>query len=154
LRHGLRRTSLPDGQCGRSRPGAEKEALRLYTVGSSWFNSEDGKKGSLEPGQLADLAVLTADYFSVPEEEIKRLESVLTMVGGKVVYAAGEFSKLATPLPPVMPEWAPVAKYGGYARAVVSGVSAPHSARSGCSHHSSGTWAGFPEGINCPCFAF
>jgi predicted amidohydrolase YtcJ len=61
------------------------EALRLYTVGSSWFSSEDGKKGSLAPGQLADLSVLSADYFSIPEEEIKRLESVLTIVNGKIV---------------------------------------------------------------------
>src|SRR5262249_31239742 len=64
------------------------EALRLYTVGSSWFSSDDGKKGSIAPGQLADLSVLSADYFSVPEEQIKQIESVLTMVGGKVVYGA------------------------------------------------------------------
>ena len=71
------------------------EALRLYTVGSSWFSGEEGKKGALVPGQLADLAVLSADYFSVPEEEIKGIESVLTIVGGRVVYAAGEFEPLA-----------------------------------------------------------
>jgi predicted amidohydrolase YtcJ len=46
-------------------------ALRLYTVGSSWFSGEDGKKGAIAPGQLADLAVLSEDYFSVPEERIK-----------------------------------------------------------------------------------
>ena len=48
------------------------EALRLYTVGSSWFSSDDGKKGSIALGQLADLSVLSADYFSVPEEQIKQ----------------------------------------------------------------------------------
>jgi len=64
------------------------EALRLYTVGSAWFSTEEGKKGSIAPGQLADLAVLSADYFSISDEDIKRLESVLTMVGGKVVYQA------------------------------------------------------------------
>jgi len=100
------------------------EALRLWTVGSSWFSSEDGKKGSIVPGQLADLAVLSADYFSVPEEEIKHLESVLTVVGGKPVYAAEEFSKLAPPLPPVLPEWSPVAVYGGYARPGIAPVMA------------------------------
>src|SRR3989449_7312028 len=84
------------------------EALRLYTVGSSWFSSDDGKKGSIVLGQLADLAVLSADYFAVPEEEIKRIESVLTIVGGKVVYADKEFSKLAPPLLPVSPDWSPV----------------------------------------------
>ena len=94
------------------------EALRLWTVGSSWFSGDDGKKGAIVPGQLADLAVLSADYFSVPEEEIKHLESVLTVVGGKPVYGAEEFSKLAPPLPPVLPEWSPVATCGGYAKPV------------------------------------
>jgi predicted amidohydrolase YtcJ len=50
-------------------------------VGSSGFSTEDGKKGALAPGQLADLAILSADYFSIPDEEIKQLESVLTVVG-------------------------------------------------------------------------
>ena len=74
------------------------EALRLYTVGSSWFSSDEGKKGSIAAGQLADLAVLSADYFSIPEEQLKQLESVLTIVGGKVVYAAKEFSRFRHPL--------------------------------------------------------
>ena len=63
---------------------------------------------------IADLAVLSADYFSVADDEIKSLESVLTIVGGKPVYAAEEFAELAPPLPPVLPEWSPVAAYGGY----------------------------------------
>src|ERR1700739_3590810 len=54
-----------------------EQALKLYTLGSSWFSTENGKKGALAPGQLADFAVLSADYFSIPEEEIKQLESVL-----------------------------------------------------------------------------
>jgi predicted amidohydrolase YtcJ len=97
------------------------EALRLWTVGSAWFSSDQGKKGALVPGQLADLAVLSGDYFSVPEEEIKRLESVLTLVGGKPVHASAEFAALAPPALPVAPEWSPVAKFGGYATA--AGVS-------------------------------
>jgi predicted amidohydrolase YtcJ len=84
------------------------EALKLYTMGSSWFSTEDGKKGALVPGQLADLAVLSADYFSIPVEEIKQLESVLTIVGGDVVYATSEFSNLAPPPLPVSPDWSPV----------------------------------------------
>jgi antibiotic biosynthesis monooxygenase (ABM) superfamily enzyme len=76
------------------------------------------------PVQLADLAVLSADYFSIPEEEIKRLESVLMLVGGKVVYGAGEFARLAPPPLPVMPEWSPVAMYGGYARPAAHAVPA------------------------------
>jgi predicted amidohydrolase YtcJ len=92
------------------------EALKLYTMGSSWFSSEDGKKGALAPGQLADLAILSADYFSIPEEEIKQLESVLTILGGEVVYATGDFSNLAPPPLPVSPDWSPVKEYGGYLR--------------------------------------
>src|SRR5581483_10236064 len=93
------------------------EALRLWTVGSSWFSTEEGKKGALAPGQLADLSVLSADYFSVPEEQIKAIEAVLTIVGGKVVYAAEDFSPLAPPPLPVSPDWSPVANFGGYAKA-------------------------------------
>lgn len=92
------------------------EALRLYTIGSSWFSSEDGKKGSIAPGKFADLAVLSADYFSVPEEKIKHLESVLTIVGGKVVHGAGRFENLSPPELPVSPDWSPVKHYGGYRR--------------------------------------
>src|SRR5208282_1573204 len=92
------------------------EALRLYTVGSSWFSSEESKKGSLLPGQLADLSVLSADYFSIPEEQIKHLESVLTIVGGRVVFAAAEFERIGPPPLPVSPGWSPVKIYGGYAR--------------------------------------
>jgi predicted amidohydrolase YtcJ len=107
-------------------------ALRLYTVGSSWFSTEDGKKGALAPGQLSDLAVLSADYFSIPEEEIRQLESVLTIVGGKIVYAAAEFSKLAPPALPVSTTWSPVKEYSGYAKASDQSLGASHSAA--CSH--------------------
>jgi predicted amidohydrolase YtcJ len=102
------------------------EALRLYTVGSSWFSSEEGKKGAMVPGQFADLGVLSADYFSIPEEQIKHLESVLTIVGGKVVYAAEEFSTLASTPLPVSPDGSPVNAYGGYAH--TGGVQAQRSA--------------------------
>jgi hypothetical protein len=105
------------------------EALRLYTVGSSWFSSDEGKKGSIAPGQLADLTVLSADYFSVPEEEIKNIESVLTVVGGKIVYAAQKFAKMAPPPLPVSPDWSPVKRYGGYWRAdskTTESAAAPH----------------------------
>jgi predicted amidohydrolase YtcJ len=139
------------------------EALKLYTVGSSWFSTEDGKKGALAPGQLADLAVLSADYFSIPEEEIKQLESVLTIVGGKVVYASEEFSSLAPPALPVSPDWSPVKSYGGYAKGSKRAIGAPHSAA--CSHAAGETqgeksWHlpvlgefGLWE-LGCDCFAF
>ena len=95
---------------------SREEALKLYTKGSSWFSREDGVKGSLTPGQLADLAVLSADYFSVADDDIKRLESVLTIVGGRPVYGAAEFAALAPPPPPASPSWAPGTKFGGYSR--------------------------------------
>ncbi|XGV94766.1 MAG: amidohydrolase [Leptolyngbya sp. BL-A-14] len=101
------------------------EALRLYTVGSSWFSTEDGQKGAIVPGQYADLAVLTEDFFSIPEEQIKGLESVLTIVDGNIVYGADEFSDLAPPPLPVVPEWSPVAVYGGYAKTPVAAFSSP-----------------------------
>jgi hypothetical protein len=93
------------------------EALRLYTAGGAWISSEEDEKGTLEPGKLADLAVLSADYFAVPVDEVKELESLLTMVGGKVVYAAGPFSRLDAPPLPSLPDWLPVRHYGGYQKA-------------------------------------
>ena len=84
-------------------------ALRLWTKGSAWFSGEDGVKGSLAPGQYADLAVLSADYFTVPPEEIRGITSLLTVVGGRVVHAAGDFAGFDPPLPPPSPSWSPVA---------------------------------------------
>jgi predicted amidohydrolase YtcJ len=139
------------------------EALKLYTAGSSWFSTEEGKKGALAPGQLADIAVLSADYFSVPEEEIKHLESVLTIVGGKIVYATAEFSKLAPQALPVSPDWSPVKEYGGYAKRSNQALGASHSASScqatGHTRNENG-WQlpvlgelGLWE-LGCDCFAF
>jgi len=70
------------------------DALKFYTLGSAWFSFDEGKRGSLDVGKLADLAVLSADYLTVPVEKIGGLESELTMMGGKVVYAAGPFAGL------------------------------------------------------------
>jgi predicted amidohydrolase YtcJ len=92
-----------------------EEALRLYTLGSAWFSGEEAVKGRIAPDQLADFAVLSADYMSVPEEEIKSIEGVLTVLGGDVVYAAKPFEALAPPaLSAVTPAWAPVVHFGGY----------------------------------------
>lgn len=151
------------------------EALRRYTQGSSWFSGEAGKKGALATGQLADLAVLTADYFSVPEEQIKGIESAMTVVGGKVVYATGDFAPHAPAPMPVMPEWSPVKVFGGYGapldvkKAARSGVPMQahrHNAECkdrGCLHSwnqlltaASDTRMRFSEfwGSGCSCFAF
>ena len=90
------------------------EALRLYTLGSAWFSNEEEKKGSIEVGKFADLVVLTDDYFSIDEEKIKNIQSVLTIVGGKAVYATNEFQNLAPQPLSIKPSWSPVATFGGY----------------------------------------
>lgn len=90
------------------------EALYLYTQGSAWISQEETVKGTLEDGMYADFAILSDDYFTIAEREIKELESVLTVVGGQVVYGAKSFSELNPPLPAVIPNWSPVKYYGGY----------------------------------------
>jgi len=137
------------------------EALRLYTVGSTWFSSEENQKGALVPGQFADLAVLTADYFSIPEEEIKGLESVLTIVAGKVVYASAEFSKLAPPALPVSPDWSPIRHYGGYRQPDKATVEAPErvafSSTPDKAPRGAHRWVLGEKGLwelGCDCFAF
>ncbi len=67
---------------------SRKEALRLHTLGSAWFSFDEHLRGSIEPGKLADLVVLTADYLSVPEDKIREIKAALTIVGGKIVYEA------------------------------------------------------------------
>jgi hypothetical protein len=96
------------------------EALRRYTVGSAWFSADEHRKGALVPGWYADFAVLSDDYFTVDMRRIPALSSVLTVVGGKVVHAAQEFSPLAPPPPPVSPAWSPVADGGAGAAAHAS----------------------------------
>ncbi len=91
-------------------------ALRLWTQANTWFSTEEGKKGQIKAGQLADIIVLDRDYFSVTEDEIQDIESVLTLLGGKPVYGAGDFASLSPPLPPAMPDWSPVRSFGGYQR--------------------------------------
>jgi predicted amidohydrolase YtcJ len=90
------------------------EAVQLYTEGSAWFSTENGKKGAIKVGQYADVAVLSADLMEIPEVDIKELSAVLTIVGGKVVYASGDFNPLAPPAIPMSPDWSPVRRFGGY----------------------------------------
>jgi len=91
-------------------------ALRLWTERNTWFSNEVGKKGQIKVGQLADLALLSDDYFSVPESEIAHLRAVLTVLGGKIVYGEGDFGPLGPQAPKAMPDWSPVAAFGGYYR--------------------------------------
>ncbi|HLP83701.1 MAG TPA: amidohydrolase family protein, partial [Phycisphaerales bacterium] len=91
-------------------------ALHLYTVGSAWFSREETRKGTITPGQLADFAILSDDYFTVPLDRIRAIESLLTVLGGRIVYAAGIFAPHAPTPIPVLPEWSPVQKFGGHYR--------------------------------------
>jgi len=70
-----------------------EEALQMYTTGSAWFAHDEDRRGSLEAGKLADLAVLSKDYMKAPIEEIGAIESLLTMLGGRIVYAAGPYAR-------------------------------------------------------------
>lgn len=92
-----------------------EQALKLWTQGNTWFSTEVGKKGQLQAGQLADLAVLSADLMSVPGERIADITSVLTVLGGRVVHGSDDYADLTPKLPPAMPDWSPVRSFGGYA---------------------------------------
>ncbi|WP_438028669.1 amidohydrolase [Sorangium sp. So ce233] len=137
-----------------------EEALRLYTQGSSWMSRDEGKRGAIAAGQLADMAVLSGDYFSVPDEEIKSLESVLTILGGKPVYAAGEFKPLDPGDLPVMPDWSPLHRYPGAFRPSPAGelpaARAQARAAGRCSTELP-RWLSGLRGLldgGCECFAF
>jgi predicted amidohydrolase YtcJ len=130
---------------------AREEALRLWTRGSAWFSTEEESKGSLAPGMLADVAVLDRDFFSVDEEEIKTIESDLTILGGEVVHGKGTFASLAPALPPASPDWSPVARFGGSAsieRDIGHFQTAHHA---GCQHGPS-PLTGSAGLLGCACF--
>jgi predicted amidohydrolase YtcJ len=90
-------------------------ALRMWTENVTWFSNEEGKKGRIQVGQFADLMVPNRDYFACAEDEIADTTSLLTMVGGKIVYAVGDFVPFDEgEVPPAMPDWSPVRTFGGY----------------------------------------
>jgi predicted amidohydrolase YtcJ len=150
-------------------------ALELWTAGSAWFSNEQDKKGRIKAGQLADLVVLSADFFSVAEEDIKAIESVMTVVGGKIVYGADEFDPLAPPAIPVLPDWSPVKNVPGHYSARKSGKQSqqqqrrailPHQCAGACNVHAhshdvarrssvpASNFSGFWGALGCSCFAF
>jgi predicted amidohydrolase YtcJ len=90
------------------------DALTLYTNGSAWFSGEEKDKGKLVKGMYADMVVLSQDYFTVKTDEVKKIESLLTIVNGKVVYAAGEYKQLDPSVPEVIPSWSPVNHFRSY----------------------------------------
>ncbi len=148
-----------------------EDALRLWTEANTWFSSEPGKKGQIKDGQLADLVVLSDDYFSVSEDRIQDITSVLTLLGGKPVHGDGAFRDLAPPLPPAMPDWSPVRTFGGYQpRKADSAQKYAFAAACGCAkacgvhgHAHAGAWGanvpvgdqqGFFGALGCACWAF
>lgn len=153
-----------------------KTALELWTKGSAWFSGEQNVKGALNEGELADLVVLSDDYFSVEAESIQWIESVMTVLGGKVVYAGAEFKQDDPPIPPASPDWSPVKRFGGQWR-LSENRNAPslqplqnNSAACACStscgmHGHSHAWfndvpvndkdkKSFWGALGCSCFAF
>lgn len=93
---------------------SREEALKLYTLGAAWFENLENEKGRITPGNLADFILLNKDYFTVEDDEIKSISSVLTVVNGRVVFGIDEFAKLAPKLPEPLPDWSPVKHFGGY----------------------------------------
>jgi predicted amidohydrolase YtcJ len=145
-------------------------ALRLWTEANTWFSTEVGKKGQIKAGQLADLAVLSDDYFSVSEDRIQDITSVLTLLGGKPVHGDGDFKDLAPALPPPMPDWSPVRTYGGYQQRARDMSQSNYVSTCGCAHRCNvhghahaGAWANevpvadagaFWGALGCSCWAF
>jgi hypothetical protein len=152
------------------------DALRMWTVNGTWFSNEEGKKGAIKAGQFADLMVPDRDFFACSEDEISGTSSLLTMVGGKIVYAAGAFAALDEgELPPAMPDWSPVRRFGGYAgwgdAPSASAVAVQRQAAASCAcanqcnvhgHAHASAWAstlpisdlkGFWGALGCACWA-
>ena len=139
-------------------------ALRLWTQHVTWFSNEEGRKGQIKVGQLADLIVPSRDYFRCAEEEIAGITSDLTVVGGRFVYGAGPFASLDDSGPPAaMPDWSPVNQFGGYGAWGLK----PASARTGaqlCAVHGDHSLAPSSKkapslkslwgAVGCACWAF
>ncbi|HEU0306265.1 MAG TPA: amidohydrolase [Lysobacter sp.] len=147
-------------------------ALRMWTENVTWFSNEVGRKGRIQEGQLADLIVPDRDFFACPEDEIAGTTSLLTVVGGRVVYAAGRFAAHDRPPPAAMPDWSPVRAYGGYAAwGEATALRVPSGPATGCGcartcqvhgHDHGRSWApripvddlkGFWGALGCACWA-
>jgi len=153
-----------------------KTALKLWTKGSAWFSGEHQHKGALSSGELADLIVLSDDYFAVDDNEIQWIESVLTVMNGKIVYAGAEFKNQDPSIPPASPDWSPVKRFGGQWRrsenrnapslSPLQSSSAACACSSSCGMHGhSHAWMldvpindkdkkSFWGALGCSCFAF
>jgi predicted amidohydrolase YtcJ len=114
-------------------------ALRMWTENVTWFSNEEGRKGRIEVGRLADLIVPDRDYFSCPEHDIADTVSLLTVVGGRIVYASGDFARFDDVPAPAMPDWSPVRTFGGYGawgqKAVAVDTAQSPAVGCGCARH-------------------
>ena len=135
-------------------------ALDLYTRANTWFSNEEGRKGQIRAGQLADFAVLSDDFFSVPDDAIRGIVSLLTVVDGKIVYGDGEFRSLDPGVPPAMPDWSPVNFGSRYWKGEAAQRATP-SARTCLVHGRAAAPAqdhaepqGFWGALGCACWAF
>ena len=95
---------------------SREEALRAYTESGAWISGEEAKKGTLSVGKWADLAILADDYMTVPANRIGQMQSMLTMVGGRVVYGAAGYASLAPPPLTVSPSWLPINHFASFSR--------------------------------------
>lgn len=102
---------------------SRETALTMYTQAGARLTGEQDVKGILRPGFYGDLAVLSDDFFAVPEQDIPHIESLLTVTGGRIVYAAAEYEGLDEAIPAISPAWSPVAHYGGYQATVKPSIS-------------------------------
>ena len=93
---------------------SREQALQMYTVAGAKLTGEDNVKGVLREGYYADLSILSDDFFTVAEADISHIESLMTLVGGRIVYATGDYEGTDRQLAPITPAWSPVAHYGGY----------------------------------------
>ena len=150
-------------------------ALRMWTEKVAWFSNDEGRRGRVAPGYLADLVMPDRDFFACPEAEIAEITSDMTMVGGRVVFAKGDFADLEeVSLPPAMPDWSPVRQFGGYggwATAAASEASLSKRVVAGCGcasacavhgHDHAGAWGAslpvadlrsFWGALGCACWA-
>jgi len=140
---------------------SREQALQLMTTGSAWFSHEEAKKGRLVTGQYADFSLLSADYFSVADEAIQDITSVLTVVGGRIVHGSDDFAGLAPPLPMAMPDWSPVRHFGGYQYGTsVPAATHAHACGIHGHHHAArhevptSDHTAFWGALGCSCFAF
>lgn len=117
---------------------SREEALRVWTQGSAWFSSDEAVKGALTPGAFGDAAVLSDDYMRCDEHKIKDLQSVLTILGGRVVYGGEDFERLGPAAIPISPDWSPVKEFGGYgAPHYVAAAAVERHGHSCCGHAAS-----------------